>query len=61
MTKQLSQEQLALYSYVKYTAYVINALDRKLTKEEYSKLMESYVNGVPVVEAMNKLIKTLNK
>lgn len=55
MTKQLSPEQLALSSYIKYTAYAINALDRKLTKEEYSKLMYSYVNGVPVKDAVNKL------
>lgn len=53
--KEISLEKLALSSYVKYTAYTINALDRKLSKEEYSKLMDSYVNGIPVKDAVNKL------
>ena len=54
-TNVRTPEHLALSSYIKYTEYAINALDRKLTKEEYSKLMESYVNGVPVKDAVNKL------
>lgn len=53
--KEISLEKLALTSFVKYTTYTINALDRKLTKEEYSKLMDSYVNGVPVKDTVNKL------
>lgn len=53
--KEISLEKLALTSFVKYTTYTINALDRKLSKEEYSKLMDSYVNGVPVKDAVNKL------
>lgn len=57
MTKQLSPEQLAHSSYIKYTAYVIKALDRKLTEKEYSKLMESYINSIHVKDAVKKLEK----
>ena len=57
MTKQLSPEQLAMQSYIKYTSYIKVALDRGLTGKEYSKAMEFYISGCPVKEAVNKMEK----
>lgn len=57
MTKQLSPEQLAHSSYSMYSAYVTKSLDRKLTEKEYSKLMDDYINSVPVTNAVKKLEK----
>lgn len=55
MTKQLSSEQLALYSYVEYYEYAKEVVGRTLTTKEYSSLMESYINSVPVIDAVKKL------